>query len=447
MTATTPIDHSNRAHALCSASSAERWLNCPGSVAMSMQVPEPPASIYALEGTKMHELCEKLIAPIVFHWNKTGETSIKTITDMINREDLPGLVIEDYPSEMREYAQEFVDTIWEHILEYKPKKVYVEKRVTFDKSLDMFGTADLFFGFKQKDKKILAIYDIKYGKGKVVEADAPQLMFYALAVQNAYKTAEFDEFWMYIYQPRAEHVDGVLRRHKVTKAKAVKWRKRFTNGAKKALDMVQDAKALELQAGDHCLFCNAKPVCKTHADYLNQRAGLDFTDDPAVLVPAIPEQRLEIREFMSDEQISRLLTHRKEIEKFLSSLVEYAINRDQEGDPIVGWKVVEGRSIRKWQETSTEVARALTKLGVRDPYDRKLKGIGTIERELKDVTGLPKKEVPELIANLVIRTIPPKTLVPDDDPRLPFDASTIASRDFDVIDATSVETSEEQAGN
>jgi hypothetical protein len=423
----TLVNHSERKHALCSASSAERWLNCPGSVAMSLQVPEPPPSVYALEGTQMHELCEKLLAPCLIKYNENKD---RPNISPVYTKDFAEAV--NYPPEMRDYADEFVDLIWTQVLVHQPKKVCLEEKVILDKPREMFGTADLFYGFNHKGKKVLAIYDIKYGKGKVVEADSPQLIFYALAVQATYHKVKFDEFWLYVFQPRAEHSEGALRRHILKQKEAVTWLDTFLDGATKALTMVNQPDNLELKAGEHCLFCAAKPVCKVHAEYLNNKAGLDFTDEPAVLVPAIINQRYEIKNFMSDEQISKLLTHRKEIEKFLSALVEYAINRAQEGDPISGWKVVEGRSIRKWNDSSTWVGTELQSLGISNPWDKKLRGIGSIERELKD---LGNKKPSEMIEILITKTNPPKSLVPEDDPRPAIDASTIAGRDFDVIDA------------
>src|SRR3954453_21847034 len=62
MTASLPdAPHATRAHAICSASSAERWLNCPGSVFMSQGLPEQPPGAAALEGTRGHELAEKIL--------------------------------------------------------------------------------------------------------------------------------------------------------------------------------------------------------------------------------------------------------------------------------------------------------------------------------------------------------------------------------------------------
>lgn len=45
-------------HARCSASAAYRWINCPGSVALSDQCPDPGSSSYADEGTVAHSLAE-----------------------------------------------------------------------------------------------------------------------------------------------------------------------------------------------------------------------------------------------------------------------------------------------------------------------------------------------------------------------------------------------------
>lgn len=432
MKTTTEINHSERAHALCSASGAERWLNCPGSVALCLKVPEGAPSPYALEGTKFHELCEKMLEPLIFHYNKDHSLSVKLIAEMLD--DLPGTFISSYPLEMREHAQDYIGEIWQLIGKHKPKKILIEKKMTLNKPLEMFGIADLLFAFKQKEKNILVIVDIKYGAGKTVEPDCPQLIYYALAAQETFPKIKFDESWLYIFQPRVEHEEGTFRKYVLKKREAAKWKATFLDGAKEALAIVKGKTEPKFVAGDHCQFCSAKPVCVAHAKYIDAQAGIDFTDDPAVLVPAVSDQRFEIREFMSDEQISRLLLYRKEIEKFLSSLVEYAINRSLEGDPINGWKVVEARSQRKWDtDNGTDIAKELAKLGIKDPWDKKLRGLGSIEKELKTLGVENKKGA--AIAHLTTKTTPGKTLVPDTDSRPAIDASTTAGSDFEEIDA------------
>jgi hypothetical protein len=58
---TANIEHSKRKHSKFAASSAKRWLNCPGSVRLSEKAPPQFESIYAKEGTDAHECLEFLV--------------------------------------------------------------------------------------------------------------------------------------------------------------------------------------------------------------------------------------------------------------------------------------------------------------------------------------------------------------------------------------------------
>ena len=55
------MQHAERKHARLSASRAERFMTCPGSVRMEALVPEPPPGEAAAIGTAIHELSERLL--------------------------------------------------------------------------------------------------------------------------------------------------------------------------------------------------------------------------------------------------------------------------------------------------------------------------------------------------------------------------------------------------
>ena len=192
----------DKEHALCGASNSSRWLGCPGSIAMGLKVPEPPQSEYAAEGQRAHDLGEIYLRLLADHYHKTGKDLRKT-TDI--REFATK---EDYPIEMREHCWDYACVVMDEVLKRKPKKVLIEQKVILHQGYGMFGTADCFFGYKDKNEKIhLAIYDLKYGKGVVVEADSPQLIYYALAVAETFKLTP-DVYHLNIFQPRADHSDG-----------------------------------------------------------------------------------------------------------------------------------------------------------------------------------------------------------------------------------------------
>lgn len=424
-------------------------MNCPGSVAMAQKVPVPPPSEFAAEGTKCHELSEMLLLPLVYVYNKNPAKPPK----FVRCKDLPkDALIQNYPRDMKEYAEDYVSLLWDSILANKPKKVFVEQKVHLSKELKMYGMADVFFGYAKKKKTVLEVWDLKYGKGKLVEADSQQLIYYALAIQETYPKSTVDEFHLNVYQPRADHPDGIHRVHVLRKEQAKTQREGLINGAKLALDMVAGKTPIRLVAGDHCGFCAAKAVCTAYTAHINKEAGMDFANGTADFVPAVRgDEKLHPELFLSDKQAVRIIRYKPAIEKFLSAVLEYGMNRYNEGRPLEGTKVVRGRANRKWQDATTEVVRTLQELGIEDPYDKKLRGLGSVERELIQLgkaTGKTKKDkeasARKLIDPIVTRHEASLSLVFEDDPRPAFNINAAASSDFTSISADSASDGDEE---
>lgn len=451
----TGIDHAKRDHSLVGASGAEKWLACAGSIAMELKCPPQEEGEPAKWGTKCHELCNLLLEPLVFHYNKTGRGD-RSIDDMINEKELDQTAIDNYPVKMIDLAKDYVDAVWSKVLKYKPKKVFLEHTVTLHKNYGMYGTADFYFAFKLDGKIILAVFDLKTGFN-MVEASSPQLKYYALAVQETHPKIEFDEFWCYIYQPRAEHSDGPFRQHILRKSDATVFKKKLITGAKKALELCHEDVSVvhaNLTAGPHCThnYCAARTVCPVYAAYLNQQAGLDFSGDVSMLVPAIDDRRTDIQMFTSDAQVSKILQYRKELEKYLTALEEYAINRYNAGNPVKDaagweWKVVQGKARRKWIEEEGTLAKGLISLGVKDPFERApIRGIGSIESELKKTLGLKGKggeaTLREKLSDFTTMTNPPFTLVPASDERPGINLNNTAINDFQSLEPATIEQEE-----
>ena len=90
-------------HARLSASSAFRWINCPGSVALSDQCPTPASSSYADEGTLAHAI---------------GELKLRYVNDEISKRQLnakmkPLLQSEYSCGEMEEATGYYADAVIE----------------------------------------------------------------------------------------------------------------------------------------------------------------------------------------------------------------------------------------------------------------------------------------------------------------------------------------------
>lgn len=437
--------HGERSHAICSASSAERWLACVAAPAMEELAPLSPPSPYAEEGTKAHELIEHLLNPLIAKWNKTRQIDKDAIDKISINAHLGLLPVPLHyacPPEMIDHAATYCVTFINLVTERKPRKVFLEERVELFPQLSMYGTADAFYSYQTDKGRVLSIWDFKYGKGKVVEANSPQLIYYAAAVRKMYPTASFDVIELNVYQPRASHDDGILRTHILTSGELDSWTQKFFQAGSISMDLVgkpKDKLQKKTTAGDHCGFCRAKPICDTHANYLNERAGFDFMDDPDLLVPVKADWHTTITD-KDKERIAAILSVKKDIESYLSSVQQAAMNLILSGGDLPGWKIVEGRSVRKWRKDAEQVAKELQSLGVQDPWDKKIRGLGSVESELRKL-GMKPKEVRDVVSPLVEMSSPSFSLAPLDDPRPAVEGSEKAQLDFTSIDAEFEEVS------
>src|SRR5215469_7170802 len=71
-------------HSNFGGSKAERWLNCPGSVALCASVPPLPTSAYALEGTQAHALAAYCLSSNCFDAAAVDGVGFIPPTDMID---------------------------------------------------------------------------------------------------------------------------------------------------------------------------------------------------------------------------------------------------------------------------------------------------------------------------------------------------------------------------
>ena len=88
---------------------------------------------------------------------------------------------------------------------------------------------------------------------------------------------------------------------------------------------------------------------------------------------------------------------------------EYALSAALDGKRFAGWKVVEGRSVRKFTDDACAAAR-LEAAGV-DPYEKKMMGVAGVEKLLG------RKDFQNLLADLVVRQAGKPALVPESDKR------------------------------
>ncbi len=357
-------------HALLSASSSHRWLACPPSARLCENY-EDTGSEYAQQGTDAHSLCEH---------------KLKLALGMDTSDPTEGLSF--YDEEMEEcacgYAEYVLSLMEEAKKTCKDPVVLIEQRLDFSRFVqEGFGTGDCVV----IADGTLYIIDYKHGKGVEVSAGAnPQMMLYALGALELFDGIyDIDTVRMAIYQPRRENVSVCV----MAKDDLLQWAYN---------DLMAKAKLAyagegEFQAGDHCRFCKAKAVCRKRAEYNLELAKYDF-EMPATL---------------EDGEIAAILAKADELAAWAADVKEFALQQALSGVKYDGWKIVEGRSNRKYVDEDA-VADKVKKAGF-DPYEPKLLGITAMEKMLG------KKKFAEVLKGLVEKPQGKPALVPEADKR------------------------------
>ena len=235
-------------HALLSASSSHRWLNCPPSARLCEKY-EDKSSGYAAEGTDAHSLCEYKLRCAL------GE-DMSEVADV--REHLSY-----YNEEMEECANGYASYILELFETAKQAcsdpTVLIEQRLDFSRYVESgFGTGDCVV----IADGTIHIVDYKHGQGVLVEAeDNPQMKLYALGALEIFDGIyDIDTVSMTIYQPRRENIST----HTVSVESLYRWAKEILKPTA-ALAYAGDG---EFGCGEWCRFCKAKHECRAISETL-----------------------------------------------------------------------------------------------------------------------------------------------------------------------------------
>lgn len=373
-------------HAVLSASSSHRWMRCTPSARLEQEF-EDSTSRAAAEGSAAHALAEHKL-----------KRALKL------RSQRPTSSFED--DAMDEHTTDYVSFVMEQFYEMKNDTgeeplVLIEQRLDFSNYVpDGFGTVDTVLIAPGK----LHVIDFKYGQGVLVDAEQnSQMMLYALAALRKHsRKYKVKRVSMSIFQPRRENVSTWT----ITATELRKWAKTV---------LMPKAKAAwngdgEYVPGDHCQFCKAAVKCRARAEEKLKLAQREFSFPP----------------LLSDEEIEEILTKLPDITKWANELMAYATEAALlHGKEWKGFKVVEGRSVRKYSDEET-VAEAANKAGYRDIYTKKLIGI----TEMQKLMG--KTEFEKIIVPLLIKPPGKPTLVPSSDKRPAMNLSNAAT-DFTEI--------------
>ncbi len=345
------------AHATLGASSAKRWMTCPGSVRMSEGLPDPE-SAHAREGSAAHALGEICLL--------RGDAAFEYLG-----EPHPVEEFEDVPvsADMVAAVDVYVRHVREQLGKRKLKREMVERRVSLaalgDWAAEMFGTAD--FVWYDGRTKTLYVNDYKHGQGVAVEVeDNPQLKYYAVgALLELQLVGKAERAVVTIIQPRKPHDDGPIRSVEYRADDLMAWAE---GELREAVLATREPDAPLRPSEEACRFCRARGVCPALADQAMASAMLDF-DHNRQMAPQVPMERL------SAEQIATILDNEKRIRAWLDGVAGLATECLKHGEDLTGgrFKLVAGRSQRSWKNEDV-AATKLYALGFEDDdlYTRKM---------------------------------------------------------------------------
>ncbi len=375
-----------KAHATLSASGAHRWMRCPGSVRMEDGI-ERPSSVFAAEGTAAHTFAEECL--------RKGYSA----------DQLIGEIFEGHEAtlEMAEYVQEYLDFV--RSIE---GNLVIEQRVDFSPwAPGGFGTADAIV----LNDGTIHVIDLKYGKGVRVEADENyQAMLYGLGVINDFG-ALFDikRLVLTIVQPRLDHVSE----KEISVEDLLAWGTLVVEAAQATIG--DDTQLVPGKT--QCRFCAAKDRCpalaETNLKLINN--GFETYEKPG--------QRKQL-DVLLPEQIALILNNIDGVASWAKSVEAYAQELLENGETVPGYKMVTGRSFRKWSDEEAASKALVRKLTKKKAFTEKLISVAQAEK----ILGKEHK----LIKDYAFKPEGKPTIAHESDKREAI--STNIADGFDVID-------------
>lgn len=377
-------------HSEHGASSAYRWTNCPGSVALSRGIPRSDTD-YSREGTAAHALAE-----LAHRRLKHPDFWLGEIVEGVE-------VTEDMADAVRIYLDYLQDLIT------LDDEVHVEHRVSLERlnpPVPMYGTCDMLV-YRRTEKKLWVI-DYKHGKGVPVDVTGnKQLRYYALgALLSLDASQPVDEVEAVIVQPRAPHKDGPIRSETFAPGDLLDFASDLLEAVH--LSMQPDA---PLRAGDHCKFCPASARCPARRDHSMEIAKSEFD------APAMPDPRL-----LAPTEVGELLSKVDMVEDWIRALRAHALGEMEAGRAVPGWKLVAKRPMRRWAVPEADIVARLGDVKDALYEEPKLRSPAQIEK----LVG--KKRFP---ADLVASVSSGVTLAPEHDKRPA--AAVSAATEFEAI--------------
>lgn len=357
-------------HSLIGGSSLKRAMECPPSVRLTEDFVDED-SIYAKEGSSAHFLLEKKIK------ERYGIPFDEDTSDL-----------EFYSEEMEDctdVALNYVSEIYER-LKAEGKHPFIASEVLVDFSdvvPEGFGSSDIVIAYDGG----IYVLDYKHGRGVEVSCEHnPQLMIYAYGSLLMFETLyDILDINMVIIQPRLNNISE----WSCKKDELVDW---ANNEVKPKTTLAYEGKG-EFKCGSWCQFCKARHECRHRAEQMLKLEGY-VVKDPALL---------------TTEEIAEILGKIDDLVSWGNDIKDFALTEALKGVNIPGYKLVEGRSTRKYT-SEEDVIKAVEGAGL-DPFEKKLLSITELTKRIG------KARFIELVDKYVYKPAGKPTLVIESDKR------------------------------
>lgn len=391
------------AHAKLSPSSAERWMSCPGSVALC-EGKDDKGNQFAHDGTTMHHFAELCLT--------NGAMAKEYVGQTYSRDGFSTL----FTADLATPTQTYVDQI-RQLVESTGGHLLVEQKLPIADitgEAGAHGTSDAVILTTDE----LTVADLKGGQGVAVSAEKnPQLMLYALAAYHHFSLVQdFKTVRLVISQPRLNsYSEWAIPLEELLA---------FGEQVKKAAAITRLADA-PLQASEKaCKFCKAKATCPALTQAVEVATGAMFDDLTEPTKPA----------GCTSDDLANKMALVKLVEDWCKAVRAETERRLLAGEPVTGYKLVQGKQgNRKWADADeAEATLKGLRLKVEEMYDLSLISPTTAEKLAGAGTIGPrqwKKVIP-----LITRSEGSPSVAPESDkrPALVVGGNT---DDFDVVQA------------
>lgn len=383
-------EHATRDHATWSASATERNWQCPGALALTMDLPERSSEV-ADWGTACHQVAEKCLR------------TRKDAVDFIGTTEKGKEHSFEVDDEMAETAQTYVDYVLGEWL-YQPLRVlHIEQKFSLaalNPPFEAGGTADAVV--YKPDEKNLEVIDLKGGRGHVVEVVGnPQLRTYALGAMLANPGLDVSTITVTIVQPRAPHKSGRIRSETFHVADLLEWTGDLLAAMKRSKAAIDSAIASKaewnstfLNAGSWCKFCKAAGFCPALQQKAYDAAGVWFDDLDKPRLANSPDA-------MSPEAIAQALDAADMIGDWINAVRAYAHAQAESGAEIPGYILVPKEGREKWVDdgAAVQAANAAIKAGLDGDKVYNPPKVRT-PKQIRDALAKAKLAMPEALVGL-----------------------------------------------